>query len=59
MGGGERHFDGINRFDKVSVGPDGSYTFPRVIPGHEYSVSVFGASTSGPAQNEAVTLASP
>jgi len=59
MGGGERHLDGINRFDKVSVGPDGSYTFPRVIPGHEYSVSVFGASTSGPAQNEAVTLASP
>lgn len=57
--GGRRVLDGVSVIDEVSTGSAGSFTFPRVVPGWEYSVYVVGASTGGPAGVEPVTLAPP
>lgn len=55
MIGGLEHPDGSGRVDSVEVAADGSYEFPRVMPGESYAVIVRGASRYGPLDHEAAS----
>lgn len=50
--------DGAGLLRSVALAPDGSYSFPRVLPGARYSVAVMGRqySSSYPLSHEPVSL---